>query len=81
MSKEELLEDCLNEPSVGDSKSFQWLATPIGIAALCKEKDADFSDTLLTIAIKEGLTVALDLSKEEFEYHYSSKGLAILFYS
>ena len=64
-----------------DTSKFQWHATPIGIAALCKEKDPCLSEKFYTDAIKEGLAVGLDLSREERESHYSQKGLVILFYS
>ncbi len=81
MSTQTLLEDSLKDPAIGDTFSFKWHATPIGIAALCKDKDPAFSDNIYEDAIKEGLAVGLDLSREERESHYSKKGLVILFYS
>ena len=81
MSTQELLEDSLQDQAIGDTSRFQWHATPIGIAALCKEKDPCLSEKFYTDAIKEGLAVGLDLSREERESHYSPKGLVILFYS
>ncbi len=81
MSTVELLENCFNDSPIGESLTFYWYATPIGIGALCKSKEISLSDCLLKEAIKEGLTVDLDLSKEERESHYSSKGLVLLFYS
>ena len=81
MSTQELLEDSLQEPAIGDTATFLWHATPIGIAALCKTKDPGLSENFFANAIKEGLAVGLDLTKEERESHYSQKGLVILFYS
>ncbi len=80
-STHELLEDSLEEPAIGDTGRFQWHATPIGIAALCKEKEPYLSEKFFADAIKEGLAVGLDLTKEERESHFSKKGLVILFYS
>ena len=74
-----LLEASLDEPAIGQTSKFLWHATPIGIAALCKQKEShpnSYED-----ALKEGLEVGLDLSREERESHYSKKGLVILFYS
>ena len=81
MSTQELLEASLKDPAIGDTSKFQWHATPIGIAAVCKEKEPCLSDDFYADAIQEGLAVGLDLSREERESHYSQKGLVILFYS
>ena len=81
MSTQELLEDSLKEPAIGQTSKFQWHATPIGIAALCKKEPPGSSKTFYEDALKEGLEVGLDLSREERESHYSKKGLVILFYS
>ncbi len=81
MSTQELLEDSLEEPSIGQTEKFHWHATPIGIAALCKQQVSRLAETFYEDAIKEGLEVGLDLTREERESHYSSKGLVILFYS
>ena len=81
MSTQELLEDSLQDSAIGDTSRLQWHATPIGIAALCKEKEPCLSENFYADAIKEGLAVGLDLSREERESHYSQKGLVILFYS
>ncbi len=82
MSTQELLEDSLKQPEIGQTSKFHWHATPIGIAALCK-KEVSESSTRASYedALKEGLEVGLDLSREERESHYSKKGLVILFYS
>ncbi len=81
MATKELLEDSLEDPAIGDTPRFQWHVTPIGIAALCKQKDPCLSESFYADAIKEGLEVGLDLSREERESHNSPKGLVILFYS
>ena len=81
MSTQKLLEDSLQEPSIGQTEKFHWHATPIGIAALCKQGESQSSSNSYEDALKEGLEVGLDLSREEKESHYSKKGLVILFYS
>jgi len=81
MSTQELLDDSLNDPAIGQTTKFTWHATPIGIAALCKQKGSGISEASYEDAIKEGLEVGLDLTREERESHYSEKGLVILFYS
>ena len=81
MSTQELLEDSLQDTAIADTSSFHWHVTPIGIAALSKEKEPCLSEDFYADAIKEGLAVGLDLTKEERESHYSQKGLVILFYS
>ena len=76
----DLLEDSLSQKPIGQTKSFIWLATPIGIAALCI---ADKSSTAPPYeeAVKEGIEVSVDLSREEREFHQTEQGLVLLFYS
>ncbi len=81
MSTQELLEDSLNDPAIGQTAKFLWHATPIGIAALSKQDGPHLSKSHYEDAVKEGLEVGLDLSREERESHFSKKGLVILFYS
>ncbi len=81
MSTQELLENSLKEPAIGQTSKFQWHATPLGIAALCKQKISHFDETSYSDALKEGLEVGLDLSREKRESRYSQKGLVILFHS
>ncbi|ABX09123.1 hypothetical protein [Prochlorococcus marinus] len=81
MSTQKLLEDSLQEPAIDQTEKFHWHATPIGIAALCKQGASNSSGGSYEDALKEGLEVGLDLSREEKESHYSKKGLVILFYS
>ena len=81
LSAQSLLEDSLNQPAIGDTSKFTWHATPIGIAALYKDTKESASDSPYEEALKEGLEVGLDLSREERESHYSKQGLVILFHS
>ncbi len=81
ISAQALLEDCLDQPAIGNTSKFIWHATPIGIAALYKDKEAVASNSPYKEALKEGLEVGLDLSREQRESHYSKQGLVILFYS
>ena len=58
-----LLEEALNEPDIGTTSRFRWHAT-VGIAALWID-DAPPSTPPFDDALKEGLSVGLDLSREE----------------
>ncbi len=82
ISAQALLEDSLEQPAIGTTSKFLWHATPIGIAALYKGQEESGSHiSAYEEALKEGLEVGLDLSREERESHYSKQGLVILFYS
>ena len=74
------LEDSLSQSPIGETENFTWLATPIGIAAICRvgepSKSPPFED-----AVREGIEVSIDLSREEREFHQTTKGLVLLFYS
>ena len=80
MAIRELLEDALLAPEIGQTPCFRWHATPVGIAALWQAGAAPtappFDD-----ALKEGLQVGLDLSREEREFHQLKAGLVLLFHS
>jgi hypothetical protein len=76
----ELLEDALQEPAIGTTSCFSWHATPVGIAALWCAGEAP-SAPPFDDALKEGLQVGLDLSREEREFHQLSSGLVLLFHS
>ena len=75
-----LLTESLSEPPIGQTKNFIWLVTPMGIAALCKTKDSTIHPPFEK-AVKEGIEVSIDLSREEKESHQTEKGLVLLFYS
>ncbi|MCP9915121.1 hypothetical protein [Cyanobium sp. ATX 6F1] len=76
----ELLEDAMKEPSIGTTACFSWHATPVGIAALWRVGKPPVSPPYED-ALKEGLLVGLDLSREEREFHQLSNGLVLLFHS
>jgi hypothetical protein len=80
MAIRELLEDALQEPSIGSTACFVWHATPVGIAALWSA-DTPPGAPPFEAALKEGLQVGLDLSREEREFHQVSAGLVLLFHS
>ena len=75
-----LLEEALNEPDIGTTGRFRWHATAVGIAALWTETQAP-STPPFEDALKEGLEVGLDLSREEREFHQVEQGLVLLFHS
>ncbi len=75
-----LLEESLNEPSIGETTCFRWHATPVGIAALWNKSQSPLTPPFED-ALKEGLQVGLDLSREEREFHQVSQGLVLLFHS
>ena len=75
-----LLEEALNEPDIGKTSRFRWHATAVGIAALWIDNDPP-STPPFEDALKEGLNVGLDLSREEREFHQVEQGLVLLFHS
>jgi len=75
-----LLEEALQEPTIGETRSFRWHATAIGIASLWIDESPP-STPPFDNAIKEGLEIGLDLSREEREFHQVSEGLVLLFHS
>ena len=75
-----LLEEALHEPDIGTTSRFRWHATAIGIAALWTETNTPITPPFED-ALKEGLTVCLDLSREEREFHHVEQGLVLLFHS
>jgi hypothetical protein len=76
----ELLEEALQEPDIGITNCFRWHATPVGIAAVWNSGVAPTSPPFED-ALKEGLQVGLDLSREEREFHQLKSGLVLLFHS
>jgi len=80
MAIRELLEEALDEPSIGETKRFVWHATPVGIAALWTDGQPP-TPPPFDNALEEGLQVGLDLSREEREFHQISHGLVLLFHS
>jgi len=80
MAIRELLEDALQEPEIGATARFRWHATPVGIAALWSAGQAPAAPPYED-ALREGLQVGLDLSREEREFHQLNSGLVLLFHS
>lgn len=80
MAIRELLEEALLEPDIGTTSRFRWHATPVGIAALWNSGEPPMAPPYED-ALKEGLLVGLDLSREEREFHQLNSGLVILFHS
>ena len=80
MAIRELLEDALKEPNIGLTPCFRWHATPVGIAAVWQAGAAPTAPPYED-ALKEGLQVGLDLSREEREFHQLNSGLVLLFHS
>ncbi|MEB3351370.1 MAG: hypothetical protein VKM01_03500 [Cyanobacteriota bacterium] len=80
MAIRELLEEALQEPSIGTTTCFRWHATPVGIAALWSKGQAPTAPPFEE-ALEEGLQVGLDLSREEREFHQVRSGLVLLFHS
>lgn len=80
MAIRELLEDALQEPSIASTARFRWHATAVGIAALWCDGNPPSSPPF-DFALKEGLEVGLDLSREEREFHQVRAGLVLLFHS
>ena len=80
MAIRELLEDALKEPNIGLTPCFRWHATAVGIAALWQAGAAPTAPPYED-ALKEGLQVGLDLSREEREFHQLNSGLVLLFHS
>jgi len=76
----ELLEEALQEPDIGITNCFRWHATPVGIAAVWNSGVAPTAPPFED-ALKEGLQVGLDLSREEREFHQLKSGLVLLFHS
>ena len=74
-----LLEEALNQLPIGETANFTWSATPLGIAAIYKGIPP--SKPPFDQAIKEGEELAMNLSREEREFHHTQKGLALIFYS
>ena len=80
LSINSLLEEALNQPDIGTTGRFRWHATAVGIAALLLDSAAP-STPPFEDALKEGLKVGLDLSREEREFHQIEQGLVLLFHS
>ena len=73
-----LIRKSLDQKPIGQSKSFQWFITEVGIAALLKGQNKNISSF---DPIKEAIELDLDLSKEEKQLINLDEKQVILFYS
>ena len=80
MALRSLLEESLPDSVFGNTDRFSWHATPVGIAALWTGTVVPTSPPFEQ-ALEEGMTVGLDLSREEREFHQVRQGLVLLFHS
>ena len=73
-----IIKESLNKKPIGESKSFEWFITEIGIAALVKQQN----DIITNLdPIKEAIELDLDLSKEEKQLIKLNGKQILLFYS
>ena len=73
-----VLEKALSERAFQETTRFHWHITPMGIAALWAGKDIP-NKPPYEEALKEGLLIGLDLSREPKEFHQVTQGLVIIF--
>ena len=78
-STSNLINDSLKEEPIGETDNFIWFITDIGIVALFK-KDEIFETYSSNVEI-EANKIALDITKEEKEYHKIKERQLFLFYS
>ena len=74
-----LIIDSLKDDPIGETDHFIWFITDIGIVALFKGKDNFKSYSV--IVYTEANKIALDISKEERDFHKISDKQLFLFYS
>ena len=80
MALRSLLEESLPDSVFGNTDRFSWHATPVGIAALWTGNVIP-TNPPFDQALEEGMSVGLDLSREEREFHQVRQGLVLLFHS
>ena len=78
-SASDLIFDSLKEEPIGETDHFIWYITDIGIVALFKRKKS--FETYSSIVEIEANQIALDITKEEKEYHIIKAKQLFLFYS
>ena len=71
--------DSLKEEPIGDTEHFIWFITDIGIVALFKREEK-FETYISNVEI-DANKIALDITKEEKEYHKIKERQLFLFYS
>ena len=75
----DLIIDSLKEEPIGETDHFIWFITDIGIVALFKRKE-NFETYSSNVEI-EANKIALDITKEEKEFHKIKDRQLFLFYS
>ena len=78
-STSDLIIDSLDEEPIGETDHFTWFITDIGIVALFKREE-NFETYNLNVE-NEANKIALDITKEEKEYHRIKDRKLFLFYS
>ena len=76
-SLQHIIKNSIKNNPIGETDNFTWFISDIGIVALFKSKINISEDKILN----EALNIALDLSKEEKEFHLIEGEKIILFYS
>ena len=74
-----LIINSLKDEPIGETDNFIWFITDIGIVALFKRKKS--FETYSSIVEIEANQIALDITKEEKEYHIIKAKQLFLFYS
>tara|TARA_Y100000589_G_C26789205_1_gene481032 strand:+ start:114 stop:350 length:237 start_codon:yes stop_codon:yes gene_type:complete len=76
-SSELIIKDSIRNQPIGETDNFTWFICDIGIVALFKSNE---KIPMLKI-LSEALGIALDLSKEEKEFHLIEGKKIVVFYS
>ena len=76
-SSQLIIQNSIKNKPIGETDNFIWFICDIGILALFKN-NKDISELKI---LSEALILALDLSKEEKEFHLIGEKRIILFYS
>ena len=72
-----IIKNSIKNQPIGETKNLKWFICDIGIFAIFK---SNINITEIKI-LNEGLSIALDLSKEEKEIYFIEGKKIILFYS
>ena len=75
----DLINDSLKEEPIGETDLFIWFITDIGIVALFKREE-NYETYNSNVEIEANM-LALDITKEEKEYHKIKEKQLFLFYS
>tara|TARA_Y100001968_G_scaffold234685_1_gene217799 strand:+ start:600 stop:848 length:249 start_codon:yes stop_codon:yes gene_type:complete len=80
-NKNSLILEYLKKEPIGETKTFRWHVTPIGISASWSFFQKESNELILKKALNESKLIYLDLTKEEYEYHEIDGLYMIIFYS